>query len=880
MGVSRYECIFGENVKFKFLIAYLINPAMTKYYLDNEISWDASVLEGQLSKNLSKYNQLLERLSTQSQVNKLKNIISTDNIEQTTNLDTFIVNSQLNHNKKIRKLELLRTDLTTTLSNYQNSVSRISNSNNLAKNINSDISSIDIEKNLANETLVFLDHVRLLKNNFSMIFNALKEKHYYVAATAIHEIRNLPEHIIQSDFASRVVPSSEIPDEPTILLERWCRELTLLFKEKFNEAAQSQNIQELTLMFRMFPMVGQDTLGLDLYSKYVCNIIADESRKLMTTSGNSNLEQSLKIPGFYSQVLLHLFKIVSTIINDHSKIIGSSYGKNHMSHIMEKVQKEADLQAGLILDMFIESKKLNRIVTEIKEWNTLQSSLYQRDSLKYRSDSDGSDMDDNRDEALPIISINDISLLVNEFSQILQNWSMYSRFFSVRWNEFNDIETKVLTLSPFIVEGKFTAKLHNDGFLNSFETLVLYYLKRSFSNSIALEELPSVNDIIQQRHTLQKHKEVSSYSISSVLEDLTLLLRKTLVVTVNTGEFDLFSNFLDQVAKFVQNEYLVKFLQSKFKTLQPRLTSSLTLKQYFPKAEYEPQPKAIASDYSSTKLSKLGFNFRGAAATAATALTNIQSNLQAVVSDEDAVLSLHHYLIYINTLYLNVTFCHKILTQEILEENPRMLHDNFPFNDDSEKLIGKIEACEKLIKSQNERLQQWSIKYLFENVIKAKINTILDPLFTNTAENVYIAGADDFEDLSKINDFTIKWSELIRPYQNVLYDTAFTDLLSYIVDYIVNIVQKRIWSLHVNDLGATKLDRELSLFIATLCDMNYILREEFIGVTQIVLVLGFDDDDFDVENEDVKEEIANGINWVLSSQDRIRARNLKVDKRN
>ena len=130
------------------------------------------------------------------------------------------------------------------------------------------------------------------------------------------------------------------------------------------EATRTQDIKELTLMFKMFPMIGQDVLGLDLYSKYVCDIIADESRKIMSNS----MENSTKFQGFFSQVLLHLFKIVSTIINDHSKVIATCYGKKHMVHVMEKVEKEADLQASLILDIFMETRKIERTIHDINEW--------------------------------------------------------------------------------------------------------------------------------------------------------------------------------------------------------------------------------------------------------------------------------------------------------------------------------------------------------------------------------------------------------------------------------------------------------------------------------------------------------------------------------
>ncbi|CCE64936.1 hypothetical protein TPHA_0J01140 [Tetrapisispora phaffii CBS 4417] len=854
---------------------------MSELYLDsndNEISWDNAVLEGLLSKELSKYNQLFSKLSTQSQLNKLHDIIQRDKAETTGQLNKFIATSQFSHNKKIRKLELLRTNLTTVLTNYNISLANVSSSNNIAKSINYDISTIDTEKNLVNKILEFLNYIRLLKNNISLINNALKDENYVVAATAIEEIRKIPENVIKSEFASRVVPSSEVSDEPTVVINKWSDELKEIFQKRFMKAAESSDTEELTLMFKMFPMIGQDKLGLDMYSKYVCNIIAEESRTLMTINGNDNLEQSIKRPGFFSQVLLHLFKLVSTVINEHSKVITVSYNLTYMTNVMEKVEKEAELQAGLVLDTFAESKKLTRTVKEIKEWQRLQM---KKNNRKLNGDSsDSEDSDAESMDGVQMISVNNISLLINEFSQILQNWSMYTRFFSVRWNEFNDIKYTKLDYAPSLLESNFKNKLVNEGFISTFDTLVLYHLHKSFNNSIELEEMPDINNLVTLRNTVPKHKEVSSYAITSVLEDITLLVRKNLVVVVNTGQFDILSRFLDQLVRFIQNEYLVRFLQNKFKNLQPKLIPSLALKEYIPKEELtnigHHNSKLMTPVSSSTKLSKLGFDLRGAAANA---LTNIQSNIQSVVSDPESVLSLHNYLIYVNTLYLNVVFTQKILVKEILENNPTMLSDNFPFGEDSELLTAKINACNELVKKQNEKLQKWSLKYLFENVLKNKISVLCKDLFVNGNDNTYISSTDDFEDLTSINDFILKWKALIIPYKNVLYDDAFIELLNNIVNYIVTLVDKKIWSLRVNDLGATKLDRELSLYISTICDTNYLLREKFISITQMVLVLGFDDDDFDTETNDVKEEIANGINWVLTSKDRIRTRNLKVDKR-
>lgn len=468
-----------------------------------------------------------------------------------------------------------------------------------------------------------------------MVHDAIGRSDLKLAATGIDAILQLPDEIVYSQFARKVVPSAEIPEEPQQLLNQWIEHLVLAFREKFEKAARDQDVAEMTAVFHLFPMIRKSELGLDLYSKYVCDIIATQSRKIMTGSTSKN-------PGFFAQALLHLFKIASTIINEHSKIITKYYGKQHMVHIMTKVQREADMQAGLVLDSFMDSRNLEKVVQNVRAFG--------KNNNNTQSEENPSDM-------LNPPSLAEVSSLTNECSSILQNWSMYCRFFAIKWNEFADQDTEgTLHLPDPVRNGVFYSKIHDSGFLSSFEELVKFNLSRSFRRSVELEELPALNDYISQK-TL-KHDDISSYAFSSIIEDLTLLVRTCLVLNVNTGEASLLEGFLSMLAKFLQNEFLVKLLQNNLRQLQPRLTSAVVLKKYEPHVESNAASRAASPGaLEQSKLSNLRFNFKGAASSA---FSNIQSNLQAVYADDESVLKLHHYLIYVNTLSIWCVFLRKL----------------------------------------------------------------------------------------------------------------------------------------------------------------------------------------------------------------------------
>ena len=880
-------------------------------YSEKESPRSYNISDDQLSRNLAKYSLLLEKLTTQSQVTKLANVIAKDHAKTKDSLNSYIEENQLKYNRELRKYELNRVDLTTTLSDFQSTLANISQSNNTAKRIYSDINTTDQEYKHLNKTITFLNHVRTLKNNITLINSALEDSNYITAAKAIDEVRRLPPGIITSKFAKSVVPSEELPTEPQELIDTWCEKLTNIFKVQFETAVENKDIEQLTIFFKLFPLIGESQLGLDIYSKYICEIISAENKKIV--------EGAIKYNAGFNTVILQLFKTVSMVINEHSKIISACYGVQYLTIIMEKIEKETELQAILVLNYFSERRKPAVLIKKYNNekmesaYNNNDNEDDDEDEYNNNDDSDSdSDSEIETKKRTQIIPLNELDSLINEYSQILQNWSMYTRLFSVKWVEFSKGKSldDPLSLPDPIANGNFLSKLNKEHHIANFQLLLFMYLNESFNKILTLEEMPSLNEYI----TLEpiNHKDQSSWPISSVLEDMTLLIRKNLIYSLNTGNLTIFANFLDKLIIFVQNEFLVKFMQTKFKSLQVRLpaqssTSFIALRRYTPKTSPDALDSKMGSRGSTptvdrrdvspqggSKLAQLSkFDFRNAFA-------NIQSNLQSVViseegSDSTAILSLHQFIIYINTLCFATFSLKMLLTTEILEKNPRLIPDNFPFNDDATFITEKVTKCENTILTQISKLSTWSIKVLFEKTVAIKLRLLFSGIFVNihktddypvpfdetddSESKCYISNIENFEDLSSMHEFVTKWTALFQPFQNVLHDDAYYKLLKAAVIYSSKVVEKKIWALQVNELGAIKLDRELSLFINTICGTNYSLRETFIRCSQIVLLLGFDDDDFDIQSGDIKDEISNSMEWSLKPQERVKARNLMIDKR-
>ncbi|BAO38800.1 conserved oligomeric Golgi complex subunit 4 [Kluyveromyces marxianus] len=773
-----------------------------------------------LDSKLSKFENLIGKLSTKSQLPKLLHLIESDYNQTNLALNNYIKTSNSNINRSVRSLELEKTNLTSTLSVFHEALESLSNSNVQATSISTRLNAIKTEYAHINQLADFVDSVKLLKNNLQIINDVLnsKEHNYPMIAQCIYEIDQLPESLLNSKFVQRCVPTSELPDPPAQLVKKWKSQLSEVFTERFTRASQEQDVNTLTECFKLFPKIGASDLGIDLYSKYICDIIAQQSRSLMTHTSDD--------PLFYSKSTLHLFKIVSTMINDHSKIILQNYSTAYMLETMQKVQLETDLQACLIWDTFFDSVSLPKIRSSLSDYTDMKR----------------------------------LQAIVLQISNFLQNWSMYCQFFSMKWLEWSKEPVNPLQIVPCLTNGKFNSKLQEN--IDTFHSMALHYTTYCFKSSLKTSQLGNLNESLHEEQSRTSNGDEQQV-ISPVLEDLAILVKSYLVWTLNTGQTALVTKSLDSISQMIQNEYLISFLQSRLTKLIPRLIPSLRLQKYISDTENAAQNQHHTNSIGVTAAQKK-FTSQFAA-----------FNLKE--TDMESVLNLHHYIIYVNTISTNESIFTDLLENEIIKINPHFLIDNFKFNNEHEIVKSKLLSVLKYLLDNNKKLWNWSLMMLYQNVLQENLQRLISVLFQKNTE--FVSTLQDFEDFEKLHTFVQEWNKIIIPYKQVLSAASFNELLTAIVKDLCPMIETKFRSLQFNELGSIKIEKQLSVIIKTICMDNYQLRERFKKLTQMCLLLGFEDDQFDPTTEDLKEDVLNSLNWLLTVSERISVRQQRIDKR-
>lgn len=770
-----------------------------------------------------KYERLLGRITNTQQLEKFIRAIETTETQLRDELDTYI--DTRTHQQESKRLELARTELSTTLNNSSSLVDLLSNAGSLASKITARVRLLDAERSRVNETVEYVRQVRELRSSVQATASALEQQDWETAAKAIAKIRTLPT---SGEFIDTVVPSTDVPDTPEVAVNKWIEQLTDLFSREFKKAADDKDVEKLTKFFSLFPSIGKDSVGLDCYSKFICNIVAAQSRLIITNQSQQG------VIGFYPAALMKLLEIVSKMLNQHASVIAKHYGMSHMTGIIERVERETDSQAGLIGDTFYDQRRFARIIDEIQSYkfpfltNMTAMVMSNRNTPSPRG---SSEIPRLSEDTISVIEIGD---LCKELSSFLHNWSLYCKFIAVKWNEYQGITQDELKLPKPIIESAFSKKIQSK-FIPPFETFATFYIRRSLEQAFQLEEFPDLDLYIRTAKAISP----DSAPVSSAMEDFIMVLSTSLRQSIETGQPVSVKNIISNIRKILEVDYL-RTLHKRLREFQPRAGTVLTVSN-----SQQQQQQQLAAKQSNT----VGSIFmRGANA------------LNQIASGDET--RLHTYIVLLNTLSTGSMYFSKVIDQSVV-----LLNRNYPFGTDGAKLETIIKGIEEHFKKRSIDLMDENIQVLFNQCMSNKLKVLLTDCFKDVN---YLISTFDEEENIVTRRFVEQWNAIISPYVKTMDAQVYDKFVATIVSSLSKLLERKLWSLenNINELGSIKLERDFSGLISEITRNKYNLRDEFVRVTQIILILGFDDEDDEID-----------MNWVLTPTERVRARLLRVDRK-
>jgi hypothetical protein len=249
------------------------------------------------------------------------------------------------------------------------------------------------------------------------------------AAGYLHRASKIPEDVICGSFAEEIVPTAEVPDPPRVTLDAAAESLCGLFLREFEKATKEGDGARVTRFFKLFPLIGRTDVGLDAYGRYVCQGVASRAR----TNFNSAAPAQRKEPFFFSTSLTKLFEHIAQIVDGHEPLVERHYGPGMMAKVIERLQVEADVQGGIILDTWHDERAIHRKRTDMKSYpfsflvQSFMSSQKPGAGITRTGSPANAAGRNSEDEG---VDMKEVDSLLGESAVMLGRWALYTRFIS------------------------------------------------------------------------------------------------------------------------------------------------------------------------------------------------------------------------------------------------------------------------------------------------------------------------------------------------------------------------------------------------------------------------------------------------------------------
>lgn len=342
-----------------------------------------------------------------------------------------LVTSQADLTRDLGRLDLLRAGLSAqVIATRSISNEMLSTAAETAGELSGKVKKLDLEKNRVEDTLRVVEQVSELKACVNGVVGTMgAPQDWEAAAGYLSRASKIPDEIIRGSFASSIVPSVEVPDAPWVTLENAKESLCGLFLREFEKAASDGDGAKVTRFFKLFPLIGRTEVGLDVYGRYVCQGVAGTARATLKDGIGG---QTRKEGFFYANALTKLFEHIAQIVEGHGGLVERHYGAGKMVRVIERLQMEADVQGGIILDTWTDERNVDRKITDVKSYpfSFLVQSFLPQQSRSNTPRVTSPAVNNARSSEDEGVNMKEVDGLLSEISVMLGRWALYARFIS------------------------------------------------------------------------------------------------------------------------------------------------------------------------------------------------------------------------------------------------------------------------------------------------------------------------------------------------------------------------------------------------------------------------------------------------------------------
>lgn len=762
--------------------------------------------------------------------------LSTRESSITSRLDTLLA-SQKDLSRQLSRLDLARASLGSSVTATRNiSQVTLSSASKTASRISQAVKTLDHEQKNVKATLEVVEQVAELKSCVLGVHGSMgAPQDWETAASYLHRASQIPDDVIDGDFAQEIVPTAEVPDRPRETIDAAAESLCGLFLREFEKAAREGDGARVTRFFKLFPLIGRSSVGLEAYGRYVCGGIASRARSNMNSTGQRREGM------FYANALTKLFEHIAQIVDGHEPLVVRHYGPGSMVKVIERIQIEADSQGGLILDTWAEERRVSRKLTDVKSYpfNFLVSSFLPASGNAKTGTTRSSSPGSGRASEDEGVDMKEVDALLSESAVMLGRWSLYTRFLANKTVPLTDDDNSALHLPAFILHSTLQRRV-NDLLIEPFNLMATFFFRRSVEKSFQQDESPA------SELTLSPNKPLNSNPpfITSAVDDVMYIINQILQRTLSTSQRPIISSVLPALGRVLGSDF--------FGMIQRKMRD-----ESYPKAAIQGAlpPEGLIISFL------------------------------VLINNLDVATDYVHRIV--NTCLGEPTTSANA-TQQIAGAGEGILADSFPFGNEAMLVAKSLRTLDSAFSAKTSELINEALEVLQKQVMRPRLRPVLVETFRDVSYDVSTEDGegDEAEGVPELitRRFERGWNAFTLPLKRIMTPMVYEKLLAGLITYLADRLEKRIYSLYgrVTELGAVRLERDIAGIVgAAVKGGKYDLRDSFARVVQMTLVMNMEEDEWEAVvglGEGDRLERETGVKWRLDGEERRRVRGVVKER--
>ncbi|GAA5979541.1 hypothetical protein JCM11641_005429 [Rhodosporidiobolus odoratus] len=695
-----------------------------------------------------------------------------------------------------------------------------------AQRVGAKVRGLDEEQSRVKACIDMVQAVQDLKTAIASLNVAMQKQDWEAATRCVQRARAIDAAVVSSGFAEAVVPTSDLPSTPTVTLDQLRASLLETFLTAFRSAAQSNDTNNINRFFKLFPMIEEEEQGLKVYAEWVTGIVRAKTGQLSTKSQS---------PTHFSALLTTLFEAIALILSQHQPVVEKYYGEGKMLSVAGSLMSENDTLGLRVLSNWEEERRIRKRVAEVREYSFAGVAVLKKarqrlgtgaSPLLSQGAFEGSAGRGTEAEIDP----RETDAIITELTMMSGRWELLRRFLYGTLKD-DEPETPPATTTPRALPAPAstsaapataTLDVENTPRLADEpppDEADLTLVEDSELGKVISKQLKQVyipleswylRSAIERAHQMDEPDLSSSPFLSSALDDIFFIVKKTLHRTVSTSNVD---------NLFAANKEL-------------RATLDRDVAEIW-RARMEGAFKDLAaSSVAASGLVGVG-GMGGMAAMGGKAREEERERKEKEARNI--------CMVYLNNLDTAASYTSRLVSELLASDT--LPNSFFLFTE-----LDRARSSLSLLRNSEEKFRsvlKSGLEQLFNQLLRPRLRPLLGEVYKDVSYRLDEDGYADAEYRDEVRKRFVKsWDSLLSGYRDSFTEENFNLFFATAVNVLVRPWESMIRGMKFTELGALRLDRDIRSILSFLSVQASFasgsIRESFSRLQQIATLLTLD----------------------------------------